>query len=108
MKKEIGFNAAQLSQYDTLSNRHKDEIKTQFDKIRTRRSDQFKELVAGKFTDSTINVLSDRSARAQKEMEVLILVHLREIRMLCSPDQLPKFDSVFYKVLSWKREPEKK
>ena len=34
LKKEIGFSADQLQQYDTLSNKHRENMKAMFDSLR--------------------------------------------------------------------------
>ena len=102
LKNEIGFDTAQLKQYDTLSDRHKENMKRMMDSLRIPKDQQFKELAAGSFSDSTMNNLADQSATAQKAMELRMFNHLRKIRLLCKPDQLPKFDSLFGKVFNRK------
>ena len=100
LKNEIGFSAAQLQQYDTLSSRHRDNIKSMFDSLRSSKDRQFKQLAAGNFTDSVLNSVADQSAVSQKTMELQMFNHLKSIRSLCTPGQLPKFDSLFVKVLN--------
>jgi periplasmic protein CpxP/Spy len=100
LKNEIGFNATQLQQYDTLSNHHRENIKTMFDSLKSSKDKQFKQLAAGNFTDSVMNSVADQSAVSQKMMELQMFNHLKNIRMLCTPAQLPKFDSLFVKMLN--------
>lgn len=100
LKKEIGFTAAQLQQYDTLSTRHQENVKKMFESHRASKDKQFKELAAGNFSDSIINTVADQSAGSQKIMELQMFNHLKNIRMLCTPEQLPKFDSLFVKILN--------
>jgi len=100
LKKEIGFDTVQLKQYDSLSDRHKANMKNMMDSLRSSKDKQFKELAAAGFSDSAMNAVADRSAANQKVMELRMFNHLRKIRMLCTPDQQPKFDSLFGKVLN--------
>lgn len=100
LKKEIGFDTVQLQQYDTLSLRHKAKMRSMFDSARITKDKQFKELAASNFSDSMMNSIADRSAGAQKIMELQMFNHLKNVRLLCKPDQLPKFDSLFVKMLS--------
>lgn len=100
LKKEIGFTAAQLQQYDTLSTKHQENVKKMFESSRASKDKQFKELVAGDFSDSVINVVAGQSAELQKTMELQMFNHLKNIRMLCTSEQLPKFDSLFVKILN--------
>lgn len=100
LKKEIGFNEAQLQQYDTLSDRHRENMKKMFENSRSTKDNQFKQLTSGNFNDSIMNSVADQSAASQKIMELQMFNHLKSIRMLCTPEQLPKFDSLFVKVLN--------
>ncbi len=100
LKTDIGFDTIQLKQYDSLSDRHKAIMKNMMDSLRTSKDKQFKELAAAGFTDSAMNTIADRSAATQKAMELRMFNHLKKIRLLCTPNQLPKFDSLFGKVLN--------
>ncbi|MBL7703668.1 MAG: hypothetical protein JNM14_15565 [Ferruginibacter sp.] len=100
LKNEIGFDVAQLQQYDTLSERHKGNMKKMMDSLRATKEQQFKEMAATGFSDSAMNIIAERSATGQKIMELRSFNHIKKIRMLCTPAQLPKFDSTFGKVLS--------
>ena len=100
LKKEIGFNEIQLKQYDTLSDKHREGIKKMFDSLRSSKDNQFKLLTAGNFSDSVMNSIADQSAASQKIMELQMFNHLKNVRMLCTPEQMPKFDSLFVKVLN--------
>lgn len=102
LKTEIGFDTAQLRQYDTLSIRHKENMKEMFDSSRSTKDKQFKELTAADFSDSVMNSIADRSAAVQKNIELKMFNHLKNVRLLCKPQQLPKFDSLFVKILNRK------
>ena len=102
LKNEIGFDAAQLQLNDTLSGRHKEHMKKMMDSLSTPKDKQFKELVAANFNDSVMNTIANQSAATQKVMELQMFNHLKNVRSLCTPAQLPKFDSLFGKVFSRK------
>jgi hypothetical protein len=100
LKNEIGFDNLQLQEYDTLSTRHADNMKRTMDSLRSAKENQFKELAAAGFSDSAIGSVAERSASTQKTMELRMFNHIRKIRLLCKPGQLPKFDSLFGKMLN--------
>lgn len=102
LKNEIGFDTVQLNKYYSLSDRHKENMKKMMDSLRTPKDQQFKELVAANFSDSAMNSMAGQSATAQKAMELQMFNHLKNIRLLCKPEQLPKFDSLFGKILNRK------
>jgi hypothetical protein len=64
--------------------------------------------VAGNFSDSIIQLLGEQSAATNKIMEVNMFTHIKNIRQLCKPAQLPAFDSLFNKVFGRRNEGEKK
>lgn len=100
LKKDIGFSQDQLLKFDTLSDNHRKKISLLFDQQRENKSVQFKELVTGNFSDTTINTVAEASAAIQKKAEVLLFIHMKNIRLLCTPQQLPSFDTLFVKVLT--------
>ncbi len=108
LKNDIGFTAQQMQDYDTISKKHREKVKAIFDEMRSSKEQQLKELGTAGFSDSAINLAVDRSAENQKMIERGMLVHFTEIRKLCTPEQLPKFDSLFYKVMSRKGDNHKK
>src|SRR6187549_351906 len=67
LKDDIGFDQQQLQLFDTLSNTHRKNMGAMFDKIRSNKAEQFRQLVNGNFTDSAINAVADQSVSMQKE-----------------------------------------
>ena len=112
LKNEIGFNQSQLIQYDTLSNRQRDKMKSLFEDMRNNKNSQLKQLAPGNFSDSIINVVADQAVVSQKMMNIQMSNHIKSVRELCTPEQLPKFDSLFIKAFSkWgdgRKKPENK
>ena len=71
-----------------------------FDSLRSSKDKQFAALTAGNFSDSVMNIVADQSAASQKMMELHMFNHLKNVRLLCKPEQLGKFDSLFVKILN--------
>lgn len=106
LQKEIGFTPQQMQQYDTLNKRHRKNIMTSFDEMRNNREQQFRELGRKGFSDSALALAAGRNSEMQKEMEMKMLIHFKEIRDLCTPEQQSRFDSLFYKV--WTKKEDKR
>ena len=104
LKKDIGFSQTQLHQFDTLSKKQHEQIRPLFDEARKNKEDQLKQLATAGFTDSAISVAAGQSSEKQKAIETNMFRHIREIRTICSSDQLPKFDSLVYKIIGKKGE----
>lgn len=107
LQKEIAFTPQQLQLYDTLSKQHREKVKSIMEDLKNNKEMSLKELGSNAFSDSAIAVTAEKSATMQKEMEIKMLNHIREIRKLCTAEQQPKFDSLFYKILT-RRRPETK
>ena len=108
LKNDVGFNDQQIQQYDTLSKQHREKSKADFDTLKVSKEQQFKELGSKGFSDSAIAEMANRSAEKQKLMEAKMLNYFASIRKLCTPEQQPKFDSLFYKVWGKKKKPDDK
>jgi len=108
LKNDVGFNDQQLQQYDTLSKQNKENMKTQYDSVRANKEQEFKELGSKGFSDSAIFGMINKSSERQKVMELQMLNYFATVRKLCTAEQQPKFDSLFYKIWSKKKKPEEK
>ena len=106
LQKDIGFSAPQLQQYDTLSKKQKEDFKASLNALKNNKEQEFKDLGSKGFSDSAIDNAILQSAENQKSMEFKMLTNMVAIRKLCTADQLPKFDSLIYKV--WTHKPDNK
>jgi len=91
LKNDLGFNKQQLIQFDTLSKLAHQKMGALYDSSKNNKNG---------FTDSAINFAANEAGASQKIMESQMLYHIKSIRQLCTPGQLPKFDSLFYKVFN--------
>jgi Spy/CpxP family protein refolding chaperone len=107
LKKEIGFSDAQMAHYETIKARQRAESKAMFDSIRDAKTETFRMLGAQGFSDSSIAAIAKASAAKQQNMETIMLMHLREIREICTPEQRKRFDTSYYRVLARPRDPKK-
>jgi hypothetical protein len=108
LQNELGFSKQQLRQYDSLSSHHRSTIKPLFDKIRMEKENEFKQLALDNFSDSSIDNMAVLFSTKQKDIEITMFKYFKNIRNLCTPQQQPKFDSLFYKVFNKRSEPRKK
>lgn len=104
LEKELGFNAVQLSSYDSLSKKHRELVKAGLNDISSERQVIFKELAAAEYTDSALNNAGSKLNELQKPFELNMLQHLRDIRQLCTKEQQFRFDTGFHKIFGRRRE----
>jgi Flp pilus assembly protein TadB len=107
LEKEVGFSAAQLARYDSLSKKRREQLKTTFGELSEERKTTFKTLAEASFTDSAIKDAANEIHERQKILELNMLIHLRDIRNICTEAQLPRFDTGFYKIFGRRGETHK-
>ncbi len=100
LKNKIEFTEEQLQQYKVISNLHRGNIKKMFDSLHNSKDKQFKELAATIFNDSVMNTIAGNSSASQKVIELQMFNHLKNIRIICTKEQLPIFDSLFVVILN--------
>ena len=104
LQNEIGFSDEQMAEFETIKIEHRSQVKELFDKIRNNKELAFKELGTKSFSDSAIINAATYAATQQKELEINMLKHIKDIRNICTPPQKAKFDNGFYKIMNRGRE----
>lgn len=100
LKNDLGFSSIQMAKFDTIKMQQRRDAKKLFGDIRKEKATTYKNLAAGNFSDSALNIAADFSSQKQKNLEMMMLMHLRDIRNLCTPDQMKKFDTGFSKIMT--------
>jgi len=100
LKDSLKFSDAQLVQFDTIKSRHRELVKGIFDSVRADKNAILKQLGSEGFPDSSLAGAAEAAASQQKLVELQMLRHLKEVRMLCTPEQLKSFDTGFYKIMN--------
>ncbi len=100
LKSEVGFTDAQIVAFDTVKSNHRAEVKPMFDEMRIRKQLNLRNIGAQNFSDSSIVNAADYAALQQKNLEIKMLINLKVIRNLCTPQQRAIFDTGFYKIMT--------
>ena len=98
LQNEIDFSKYQMQQYNSLNTEHRLKMKALFDQLKKDKEVQLKVLSAQQFNDSAIIKTAVLFSNKQIDIETAMLHHFKDIRAICTPQQLPKFDSLFYKI----------
>ncbi len=98
LQKEIGFNVPQLIQFDSLVKKHREAMKGLMDINKKGKFSQFITVGKDSFADSTINNIINSNAQNQKNIDVQLFTHLKNLRAICTPTQQVKYDTSFYKM----------
>ena len=100
LKKDIGFSAQQLAAYDTLIERHRKDMGPFFDTLKKEKEKRLYYIAKYAFADSAINTAIAKTAAKQQLLETKMLMHLKDVRNLCSEEQKITFDTSIYKMFS--------
>ncbi len=100
LKKDVGFNDAQLEKYMSLRKVHLEKVKPLFDDVRKSKEGLYDLLYMPQVSDSAINNAADQIAEKQKNLDMEMFNHFKMYRSICTPDQLKKFDTTIKKVIT--------
>jgi Spy/CpxP family protein refolding chaperone len=100
LQKEVGFSKAQLEKYQALRTQQRQNIKPLFDDIRKSKDNFYGLLYSDSVPDSVIDANADSIANTQKKLDLQMFNHFKNIRNICTPDQLQKFDSSIKKAVA--------
>jgi len=107
LKEELKFNDAQMKSFDSLSEKHKQVTEPLFEGLRQEKEKRLRFLADNNYSDSALLQAVNRSAERQKQLDLTMLEHIRNVRALCTPVQQQSFDTGFYKMMRRNR-PDKK
>jgi periplasmic protein CpxP/Spy len=107
LKKEVGFSDTQLAQYKTMRKEHWDKMKPLFDEMNNTKTRFYNLLDDPSVNDSLLNNMADSIGIRQKNIDLQIFHHFKEVGNLCTPEQQPKFDSLVVRVIKRMTTPHK-
>ncbi len=95
LEKELGFDNQQMKFYDSLRKNFRSNADSLFGKMRQEKEYRLNYLAAQGYSDSAIIVSAQEMADRQKDAEMRMLQHLREVRKIGNLQQQQKFDTTF-------------
>ena len=96
LQKDIGFNKQQLDDYQLLRDSNRVKIRPRMEELREAK-DSFYNMLYNDVPDSNVNKLAALIGEKQMQVDMQFFQHFKNVRKLCTPAQLPKFDSLFRK-----------
>lgn len=99
LTKEVNFDKSQIDQYLQLRGQQLAQGKPVFDSLRKSKENFYALLEQSSVSDSIKNEYADKIAMTQKRLDLQMLNYFQEVRKLCTPQQLPQFDSAIKKTV---------
>ncbi|MDF2381138.1 periplasmic heavy metal sensor [Nostoc ellipsosporum NOK] len=106
LQKDVGFSDQQIAQYKDMKAAHWKIAKPLFDAMQ-KSKDSLYELVKLPVVDEAlIQQRAENIAERQKALEIQGFRHFKEVRGLCTTEQLPRYDSLLKKIINRKGKPQ--
>lgn len=99
LKNEVGFDDQQITEYRKLKEQHWATIKPMFGEMQKAKDSLYKLLSNESISDSLINATAEAIGQKQKAIDLQAFTHFKQIRSLCKPDQLAKYDSLVQRMI---------
>ncbi len=100
MTKELGFSKSQADTFKILLDQNRDSMKYWSEQVRSIKKSMYSNLNNTSIGDSALAVKADSLAATQAKMELSMYRHFAKVRAICTPDQLPKFDTVVSRMIN--------
>lgn len=100
MVDQLKFDATQEAAYWKLRDSMMTIQKPVMDSIRNAKKRFFDLLNQSETTDSTLITHSNEIADLQKKLDLVTFRHFQNVRAICRPDQLQKFDTVIKEIVN--------
>ena len=100
LQKEIGFNSAQMKAFDTIRQKHRQKMRPLFDDIKTAKVQFYGFLTSPEVSDSVLKRAASVIGEKQALLDMQTFQNFKEVRSLCTPGQMPKYDSLIVNEIS--------
>lgn len=94
LQKEVGFSQAQLARFDSLKQQHHANVRPLGDDLSRSRDSLYLLMADTTVTDAALQAAAEVIGRKQTALELRLFNNFRQIRAICTPAQLPRFDSL--------------
>jgi hypothetical protein len=98
LEKEVGFSKEQLASFEKMKETHKKKMKPLFDDLRSAK-DSFYVLMNRNEADSVLQSALKKIGEKQQALDMQMFRNFKEVRALCTQEQLVKYDTVIQKVI---------
>jgi len=99
LKKEVGFTPEQLKVFEPKKKLFWGKMRQRFEEMKKSKESFYHQMYDPSIPDSVIQLKAAVIGNEQKEIDLQVIRHFKEVRMLCAPDQLSRFDSLLPMII---------
>jgi hypothetical protein len=90
LKRELNFSAEQQAQFDSLLDKHRNQLVSKMEEIRTLREELMSMMKNQEFTSESEEIVR-RIGEKQSELELMNYAHFKEVMNICNDEQKQVF-----------------
>jgi protein CpxP len=94
LKNEVGFTSEQMAVFEPRKKAFWKTMRERFEDMKKTKEAFYYQLYDPSIKDSVIESKAEVIGKQQKELDLFVIRHFKEVRALCTPQQLPKYDSL--------------
>lgn len=106
LQKEVGFSEQQIAQYKDMKAAHWKIAKPLFDAMQKSKDSLYELVKLPTVDEALLQQRAENISERQKALEIQGFRHFKEVRGLCTPEQLPRYDSLLKKIINRKGRPQ--
>jgi hypothetical protein len=99
LKMQVGFTPEQMSVYDVKKEAFINGIRQRFDQIKKTKEDFYIQMYDSTVSDSTLESKAAVIGDQQKDLDLHVIRHFKDVRKMCTHSQLPKYDSLLPSII---------
>lgn len=108
LKNEVGFTEMQLLVYSPKRETFWDEMRKRLDEVKKNKQEFYSQMYDSTVTDSVLEKRAEVIGDLQKELDLFVIRHFQDVRKICTPEQLPKYDSIMPGIIKRMIDPVRK
>ena len=94
LKNQVGFTPQQMSIFEPKKKAFWASVRERSAEIKKTKEDFYHFMYDPSVPDSVIEAKADVIGTQQKDLDLFVIRHFKDIRTLCTPEQLPRYDSL--------------
>lgn len=94
LKTDVGFTPQQMAVYEPKRDKFWASVRHQFDSMKNNKVGFYHFMYDPTIPDSVLEAKADAIGMQQRNLDLFVVRHFKDIRTLCTPEQLPRYDSL--------------
>jgi periplasmic protein CpxP/Spy len=99
LKKEVGFSEDQMKVFEPKKKIFWTSMHERLDRIKTAKENFYLQMYDASVPDSVLVAKADAIGNQQRDLDLYVIRHFKDVRMLCTPAQLIRFDSLLPTII---------